>query len=346
MPHDSAQSISTCAENRALLRSYPSDVPRAKTERSSERPASYQRQSSTRHPLGRFARILFATTNLIAVRFRIGRSNIALLLTWIVIQGLANVLMLWKSPANEADKNVPKNIIDQYESRTLRQIDFNSCELMTPYRLLKPRQIEGKLPLVVFLHGAGQRGVNNVDQLRTLPEQMVLGEWRQRFPCYLVAPQCPVDSHWTQPDQLKAIMLVIEETIRDQPSIDQARIYLTGLSMGGFGSWSLAASHPKFFAAVVPICGGGQPNQAFPLTNTPIWAVHGDADNVVPVDGSREMIEAIRATGGHPHYTELKGVGHNCWSQTYQVQNEVMNWMFSQSSAPIQPSVMPFSRAR
>ena len=120
--------------------------------------------------------------------------------------------------------------------------------------------------------------------------------------------------------------------ISSKNPIDETRIYLTGLSMGGYGCFAFAAAEPNLFAAVVPICGGGDPRTASKLVDTPMWIFHGDADDVVPVEQSREMVESIRAAGGTKVlYTELPGVGHNSWAQTYSDPNGPISWMFNQS---------------
>jgi predicted peptidase len=112
--------------------------------------------------------------------------------------------------------------------------------------------------------------------------------------------------------------------------VDHRRIYLTGYSMGGYGSWYLAARRPALFAAVVPCCGGGDVTSAERLVGIPFWAVHGDEDDIIPVDATREMIDAIRRLGGDPRYSELQGVGHGCWTQTYSDPQGVIAWMFDQ----------------
>ena len=125
-------------------------------------------------------------------------------------------------------------------------------------------------------------------------------------------------------------MKKIGELVAD-PSIDASRIYLTGLSMGGFGSWDLVSRHPEWFAAVVPVCGGGDPSFAARIADSgvPIWTVHGDADRVVPADLTRTMVRAIREANGRVGYTELPGVRHNSWDHAYGPEGP-MEWMFSQ----------------
>jgi predicted peptidase len=101
--------------------------------------------------------------------------------------------------------------------------------------------------------------------------------------------------------------------------------------MGGFGTWHLIAAKPDWFAAAVPMCGGGDPATAAKLVHVPIWAIHGREDKVVPPDQSRDMIDAIRAVGGAPKYTELSGVGHDCWTQTYCDPDGALHWMYAQA---------------
>jgi predicted peptidase len=213
------------------------------------------------------------------------------------------------------------------------------------YRLLKPSEIKAgeTYPLILYLHGAGERGDDNVSQLKYLPEQMSRPEWQMRYPCFLIAPQCRsgeqwVDHPWSSPksvpmmeptDQMKVAIQILEQVQSEQP-IDASRIYLTGLSMGGYGSWELAMRMPERFAAVAPICGGGDERQAARLVGVPIWAWHGDADAAVPVERSRRMIDAIKKAGGNPKYTELEGIGHNSWIQAYDNPQGVVPWLFSQ----------------
>jgi predicted peptidase len=232
-----------------------------------------------------------------------------------------------------------------YEAKSIRISAGESDGQELKYRLLKPAKIEEgkKYPLVVFLHGAGERGDDNKAQLKYFPTMMVKAEYREKYPCFILAPQCPNGKSWAgfgrrrgksaesdQPtDELTAVMKAVEQTVKEN-QVDTSRLYLTGLSMGGFGSWDWVAREPDRFAAVVPICGGGDPTEADRLTKTPIWAVHGDADPVVPVDQTRRMIEAIKKAGGEPKYSELKGVEHNSWTPAYNERDGVVKWMFEQ----------------
>jgi predicted peptidase len=233
-----------------------------------------------------------------------------------------------------------------YDARATRYTGGEYKDEEFHYRVLRPAKIEEgrKYPLVVFLHGAGERGDDNQAQLKYFPEMMAQPEYREKYPCFVIAPQCREGKSWSgfgrrrnreasdanEPsDQLKVVMQILETHIKNEP-IDTKRIYLTGLSMGGYGSWDWAAREPDRFAAVVPICGGGDESKADRLVKLPIWAVHGDEDEAVPVERTRTMIAAIKKAGGNPKYTELKGVGHNSWTPAYTDPDGVVKWMFEQ----------------
>ena len=214
------------------------------------------------------------------------------------------------------------------------------------YRLMKPAAVETdqKYPLVVFLHGAGERGNDNVAQLQYFPTQMAQPRWRDRFPCYVLAPQCREDRKWVEVDwsssgdpempetaceQMQSVMQMIARTLKEE-QIDTDRVYLTGLSMGGFGSFDLGARHPEWFAAVAPICGAADPTKMAAMKDMPIWIAHGDQDGAVPVDRSRSAVKALREAGGQPIYTELPGVGHDSWTPSYEDNDGLVPWMFRQ----------------
>ena len=235
-----------------------------------------------------------------------------------------------------------------YEERSVSVAD-GSATVEFRYRLLRPDSAAGtdlnglRYPIVLFLHGAGERGSDNAKQLKYLPTWLAEPATRQRHPCYVLAPQCRMDERWvdvswadaksapqpaTPTVDLAAATQALEETIaREQ--VDPARIYLTGLSMGGFGTWDLAARMPDRFAAILPICGGGDDRVAARIAALPIWCFHGDADTAVPVDRSRIMVAAVKAAGGSPIYSELPGVGHDSWTPAYR-DGFVLDWLFSQ----------------
>lgn len=201
--------------------------------------------------------------------------------------------------------------------------------VVMPYVVYVPRDYTPtqKYPVILFLHGAGERGSDGIRQtqvgigaaIRTYPE---------RFPCLVVMPQCPAD-RWWRGEELEAAYQCLQQTLREF-SCDPQRVYLTGLSMGGFGSWELAAKYPDAFAAVIPICGRGNPADAEKLKNLPIWVFHGEADTLVPPTFSREMVEALQKAGStRVKYTELPGIGHNSWDPAYS-SAEVIRWLLEQ----------------
>lgn len=202
-----------------------------------------------------------------------------------------------------------------------------------------------KYPLFIFFHGAGGRGDNNKGQLmdaNALAAFSKAGIGSKR-PAYLLAGQVPkgklwVDVPWSTlehkmpavSDSMRLMFEVIDAFVADKKNrIDPDRIYAMGLSMGGYGTWDAIQRRPKFFAAAVPICGGGDKSMGKELAKLPIWAWHGDKDNVIKVSRSTDMIAAIKAAGGSPKYTELKGVGHNAWSACFG-SKELWDWLFAQ----------------
>jgi predicted peptidase len=229
--------------------------------------------------------------------------------------------------------------LDRFEART-----FRDEGLTLPYRLLKPADYDRskKYPLVVFLHGAGERGDDNAKQLKHGMGDFAADAAMKKHPAFVMAPQCPsgqkwVDVDWSapshtlpeKPSPALAATLNAIAALQNEFAIDPQRIYITGLSMGGYGVWDALARRPELFAAAIPICGGGDPAMAKQIMSVPLWAFHGAEDKSVPVHRSREMIEAIKATGGHPKYTEYPGVGHDSWTQTYS-NPELHTWLFAQ----------------
>lgn len=238
-----------------------------------------------------------------------------------------------------------QNVANRFEVQTLKYTGGPYHDHVFKYRVLKPAKIEKgkKYPLVLFLHGAGERGDDNMVQLKYLPTWISTPEMQKKYPCFLIAPQCPkdrmwIDAAWTQKSQttsdeptaeMQAAIDMLKKAEAEYP-IDMDRVYLTGLSMGGFGTWDLACRHPDWFAAVAPIAGGGDETKAAKLVGVPVWAWHGGADPVVSVERTRHMIEAIKKAGGHPKYTELPGVGHNSWTAAYTRKDGLIPWMFAQ----------------
>ena len=192
------------------------------------------------------------------------------------------------------------------------------------YLLFLPQGYEKsntRWPLMLFLHGSGESGTNVAKVKKHGPPNYV--QSNPGFPFILVSPQSP--GHGWNNATLMALLDDVSKTYR----VDPRRIYLTGLSMGGFGTWSLAAAHPERFAAIVPVCGGGNPADAPKLAALPIWAFHGAKDPTVPVQRSREMVAAARAAGGNVKYTEYPEAQHDCWTETYS-NPELYKWLLAQ----------------
>lgn len=240
----------------------------------------------------------------------------------------------------DAPKQGSKPMADLFESGEV-EVDGHSY----PFRLLTPSPTarDRKRPLVVFLHGAGERGSDNRKQLRYLPELLAAPERRAKYPCYLLAVQCPDEERWanvpwdeatprafqaTPSRAMRAVQRALVATML-RPGIDAARVYLTGVSMGGFGTWDLMGRQGRLFAAAAPICGGGDPDAVAAMLDLPVEIWHGGADSVVAPERSRLMAERYRQLGLSVRYFEPADVGHNVWDQAYQ-DNHVLDWLFAQ----------------
>ncbi|MHC5083450.1 MAG: carboxylesterase family protein [Planctomycetota bacterium] len=180
-------------------------------------------------------------------------------------------------------------------------------------------------PLMIFLHGAGERGSNLNLVKQHGPPKLV--EEGKDLPFIIVSPQCPADKWWANiPERIMALV----DEITEKYNVDENRVYLTGLSMGGYGTWALAATYPDRFAAIAPVCGGGIKFLAYALKDVPVWAFHGDADQVVPVQGSIDLVETLKEIGGNAKLTVYPGVGHDSWTQTYN-NDQLYQWFLSHS---------------
>lgn len=180
-------------------------------------------------------------------------------------------------------------------------------------------------PVILFLHGKGERGDDGRKQAK-IGIGRALRRWPERFPAIVVMPQCSKTTDWqgAEEDIDTAFAATIEEF-----DTDPSRYYLTGLSMGGFGAFWYGSKHHGVFAALLPICGGGDPNWASNLAKIPIQAFHGAEDKTVPPEQSRTMVDAIRKAGGQIKLTEYPGVGHHSWDRTYG-DPQVIQWLFEQ----------------
>lgn len=234
-----------------------------------------------------------------------------------------------------------------FEARTF--VDAEGHRM--PYRLLVPEHYDPKVkyPLVLVLHGGGGQGDDNIRQMGGVERLLGRPDMRAKFPCIAVMPQCPAGSWWgyrkrpastatsaptSRPEPaFEPLPLVpqILDQVRTQYSIDPGRIYVTGVSMGGSGTWSMIARYPRLFAAAAPMCGTGDPASAKAIAEAhlPMWVWHGEKDDTVPVQRSREMVAALKDAGWTVKYSECAGVGHLVWDVAF-ADDAVWTWMFGQ----------------
>jgi predicted esterase len=211
--------------------------------------------------------------------------------------------------------------------------------LNLPYRLLEPAGYDPaqKYPLVLFLHGAGESGTDNLAQVNSNIDNLVTHLKMPEYGCFLLAPQ--TNSGWASysqnPSNAMRMTLSVIDQVANEYNVDLSRIYVTGLSMGGYGTWETIWQYPSLYAAAVPICGWGDTTKASLMVNEPIWAFHCADDPGVPVSYTRNMIAAIQAAGGNPLYTEYPTGGHGgAWTMGYNTP-ELYSWMFSQATPEV-----------
>jgi predicted peptidase len=202
------------------------------------------------------------------------------------------------------------------------------------YQIYIPAKLAGKekLPVIVFLHGIGQRGEGGIINAATA---MLARQYLEKLPAIVVLPQCARGRYWSDPEMDKMVMAAVQQTVGEFKADDE-RLYLIGVSMGGYGAWHMAAEHQGTFAGIVPICGGSPLRTADRFTSiarrvakTPAWVFHGADDRVVPVSESRQMVAALKEVKGAVRYNEYAGVGHNVWLNALQ-EPELLPWLLSQ----------------
>ena len=216
-----------------------------------------------------------------------------------------------------------------------------------PYRIYIPKNYDcgERYPMLVFLHGAGERGTDNEKQMIHGLQDMFNDPASPIYDSIVIAPQCPEDSQWVltpwangnysiadtpESRQLELVCRIMDD-VKDYCNVDEDRVYVTGLSMGGFGTWDLLARHGARFAAGMPVCGGGDQAYAKLLKRIPIRTFHGSEDDAVPVKGTRMMYASIKNEGGENiDYTEFDGCGHGIWGMVYS-DRENIDWLYSQS---------------
>lgn len=180
-------------------------------------------------------------------------------------------------------------------------------------------------PTIVFLHGSGERG-SNLDWVKRHGVAKIVEE-QPEFPFIVVSPQCPKGREWSVP-----LLSVLLDEVLATYYVDPNRVYLTGLSMGGYGTWHLATAQPYSFAAIAPVCGGGNPEEAYNLKDLPVWVFHGAQDTAVPLSESQVMVEALKACGGNVKLTVYPEAGHDSWTQTYSNQ-DLYDWFLQHRRA-------------
>lgn len=237
--------------------------------------------------------------------------------------GIVVLFCVSASPAADDPKPEPAT---QQAQRLERNI-----KVAMNYLLYLPKDYAQKesWPLLLFLHGAGERG-DDLDRVKVHGPPKLIAAGKE-FPFIVVSPQCP-NNQWWQPHELTSLL----DEIIEKYAVDKDRIYVTGLSMGGFGTWSLAGFSPDRFAALVPICGGGDPFIARRFVRTPVWVFHGAKDTVVPLASSEKMVEAVKASNGNVKFTVYPEAGHDSWTAAYD-DPELYTWLLEQKRTPRGP---------
>lgn len=228
-----------------------------------------------------------------------------------------------------------------------QEMHYEGYGISMPYRLYIPEDYDPtkQYPVIIFLHGVGERGNDNVAQFKHGIEQIFHAD-SPVYQCIFIAPQCPADLKWVnvpawtnysveEVEESPALLavLAILESVKASFHVDADRVYVTGLSMGGFGTWDLLVRHSELFAAGIPICGGADPSQAERLANMPIYTFHGLKDNIVPCENTEEMVQALWDLGN----TELVYIPypegtHGIWADAYETEG-LFEWLLSHSRA-------------
>jgi predicted peptidase len=201
------------------------------------------------------------------------------------------------------------------------------------YQIYMPEKLAGKenLPVILFLHGIGQRGSGGFVKGAAL---ILIRQYLEKLPAIVVLPQCERGRYWSDPEMEAMVMGSLNESVKEFKA-DRQRLYMIGVSMGGYGAWHMAAEHRHTFAAFVAICGGSPLRTADRFESiarrvgqTPVWVFHGAEDRIVPVSESREMVAALKELKGNVRYSEYEGVGHNVWLNAMK-EPELLPWLLS-----------------
>jgi predicted peptidase len=228
----------------------------------------------------------------------------------------------------------PASTRDAKSGLITRTVSVNNTSY--DYQIYVPKKLAGKrnLPVLLFLHGIGQRGAGGFVPTGGATGALVQS-YLERVPGIVLLPQCREGRFWSDPEMVRMTMNSLDQIVAEF-NADTKRVYLIGVSMGGYGAWSMAAEHAGKFAAVVPICGGSPLRGADRFTSiarrigrTPVWVFHGAEDRTVPVSESRGMVEALKTAGGNVRYSEYAGVGHNVYLKVL-AERELLSWLFAQ----------------
>tara|TARA_R110001592_G_scaffold127079_3_gene338636 strand:+ start:4590 stop:5420 length:831 start_codon:yes stop_codon:yes gene_type:complete len=243
-------------------------------------------------------------------------------------------------------ENIPQHELSFYEKNTTVFVYTDKNGVQMPYRLFLPAEYnpQKKYPLVLVFHGAGSRGNDNLKQLRPWVSGWMDEQVQKDNPCIILMPQCPTKQQWVNvpwkdgsyrfkdipiSDPMKLSKEIFDKVV-DEYSVNKNRIYVMGMSMGGYGTWNFIMRYPKIIAAAVPICGAGDPSMAKKIKRIPIWAFHGDKDPTVPLSGSTDMIESLtRFKKNKARLTIYKDVGHNSYELAWK-NPALIDWLFSQ----------------
>lgn len=212
--------------------------------------------------------------------------------------------------------------INKYDTQSVKT--FEGEDFVLNYLLYLPDNYNNteKFPLVLFLHGSGERG-DDIEKVKTHGPPKLISQGK-KFSFILVSPQCPENKRW-DPEQLSMLLDEIEKNYK----IDKNRIYITGLSMGGYGAWKIAQTFPDRFAAIIPVCGGGDFLNACVIKHLPIWVFHGSLDKVVSIQESERMVNTLKRCDGNVKFTVYPEAKHDSWTETYN-NPAVYEWMLNQ----------------
>tara|TARA_B100000959_G_C14977039_1_gene621925 strand:- start:13 stop:726 length:714 start_codon:yes stop_codon:yes gene_type:complete len=206
-----------------------------------------------------------------------------------------------------------------YKANNEEQVDLG-------YILYLPAEYENtdsSFPLVLFLHGAGERG-DDLEKIKIHGIPRLISEGRT-FPFICIAPQCPEGGYWDRPEYVSTLISLVKEMEKEH-SVDSNRIYCTGLSMGGLGTLAMAIREPKLFSAIIPVCGGADMENIHKLSELPIWLFHGDRDDVIPLDNSIAIYQDLRLVNEHIFLTVYGDVYHDSWTETYE-NDDTYDWL-------------------